>query len=139
MIQCFLQLGLQLQVLPSNARKSICYCLTEHHSRQSAQLNAKVYGKISLRILLTYAITQILGNGWRMRITTPAVDTRPSFFAFRPIRRTSVVANILREKFGPRDEANMGFVYSINPAQLLFIAHSWKGKVYLVSADPFSL
>ena len=55
------------------------------------------------------------------------------------IRCASVGVNILCEKFGPRDEANMGFVYSINPAQLLFIAHSWKGKVYLVSADPFSL
>ena len=42
-----------------------------------------------------------------MRTTTPAVDTRPSFFAFRPIRRASVVANILREKFGPGDEANL--------------------------------
>ena len=46
-------------------------------------------------------------NGWRMRITTPAVDTRPSFFVFRPIRRMSVVANILREKFGPGDEASL--------------------------------
>ena len=27
--------------------------------------------------------------------------------AFRPIRRASVVANILREKFGPGDEAKM--------------------------------
>ena len=27
------------------------------------------------------------------------------FFAFRPIRHASVVANILREKFGPGDEA----------------------------------
>ena len=45
-------------------------------------------------------------NGWRMRTTIPAVDTRPSFFAFRSIRRASVVANILREKFGPGDEAN---------------------------------
>ena len=44
-------------------------------------------------------------NGWRMRTTTPAVDTRPSFFVFRPIRRASVIANILREKFGPGDEA----------------------------------
>ena len=105
MIQCFLLLGLQLQVLPSNARKSIRYCLTERHSRRSALLNTKVYGKIFWRILLTSAITQILGNGWRMRTTTPAVDTRPSFFAFRPFRRTSVVANILREKFGPGDEA----------------------------------
>ena len=43
-------------------------------------------------------------NSWRMRTTTPAVDTRPSFFAFRLIRRASVVANILREKFGPGDE-----------------------------------
>ena len=41
-----------------------------------------------------------------MRTTTPAVDTRPSFFAFRPIRHASVFANILREKFGPGDEAN---------------------------------
>ena len=106
MIQCFLLLGLQLQVLPSNARKSIHYCLTERHSRRSARLNhTKVYGKISQRILLTYAITQILGNGWRMRTTTPAVDTRPSFFAFRLICRASVVANILCEKFGPGDEA----------------------------------
>ena len=106
MIQCFLLLGLQLQVLPSNARKSIRYCLTERHSRRSARLNTKVYGKISLCILLTYTITQILGNGWRMRTTTPAVDTRPSFFAFRPIRCTSVVTNILHEKFGPGNKAN---------------------------------
>ena len=42
-----------------------------------------------------------------MRTTTPAVDTRPSFFAFRPIRHASVVANILSEKFGPGDEANV--------------------------------
>ena len=42
-----------------------------------------------------------------MRTTTPAVDTRPSFFAFRPFRRASVVANILREKFGPGDEAKL--------------------------------
>ena len=104
MIQCFLMLGLQLQVLPSNARKSICYCLTERHSRQSARLNTKVYGKISQRILLKSAITQILGNGWRMCTTTSAVDTRPSFFAFRLICRASV-ANILRKKFGPGDEA----------------------------------
>ena len=55
-----------------------------------------------------YAITQILGNGWHMRTTTPAVDTRSSFFAFRPIRHASVVANILREKFGPGDEASIG-------------------------------
>ena len=41
-----------------------------------------------------------------MRITTPAVDTRPSFFAFRPISRASVVANILRENFGPGDKAS---------------------------------
>ena len=89
MIQCFLLLGLQLQVLPSNARKSIRYCLTERHSRRSARLNTKVYGKISQHILLTSAITQILGNGWRMRTNTPVVDTciRP---AFRPIRRASV-------------------------------------------------
>ena len=42
-------------------------------------------------------------NGWRMRTTTPAVDTpgQALIFAFRPIRRASVVANILREKFGP--------------------------------------
>ena len=105
MIQCFLLLGLQLQVLLSNARKSIRYCLTERHSRRSARLNTKVYGKISQRILLTSAITQILGNGWHMRTTTPAVDTRPSFFVFRSIRRTSVVAIILHEKFGPGDEA----------------------------------
>ena len=76
-------------------------------------MNTKVYGKISQRILLTSAITQILGNGWRMRTTTPAVDTRPSFFPFRPIRRASVVANILREKFGPGDEASTGFDTSI--------------------------
>ena len=44
-------------------------------------------------------------NGWCMHTTTPAVDTRPSFFAFRPIHHASVVANILREKFGPWDEA----------------------------------
>ena len=106
MIQCFLLLGLQLQVLPSNARKSIRYCLTERHSRRSALLNTKVCGKISRRILLTSAITQILGNGWRMCTTTPAVDTRPSFFAFHPFRHASVVANILRQKFGPGDEAS---------------------------------
>ena len=41
-----------------------------------------------------------------MRTTTPAVNTRPSFFAFRLIRHASVVANILHEKFGPGDEAN---------------------------------
>ena len=80
MILYFLLLGLQLQVLPSNARKSIRYCLTECHLRQSTRLNTKVYRKISQRILLTYAITQILGNGWRMCTTTPAADTRPSFF-----------------------------------------------------------
>ena len=43
--------------------------------------------------------------GWRMRTTTPVVDTRPSFFVFRPILRASIVANILRKKFGPGDEA----------------------------------
>ena len=46
-------------------------------------------------------------NSWRMRTTTPAVDTRPSFFAFRTFRCASVVANILREKFGPGDEARL--------------------------------
>ena len=120
MIQCFLLLGLQLQVLPLNARKSISYCLTERHSKIWARLNtrSKVYGKISQRILLTYAITQILGNGWRMRTTTPAVDTRPSFFAFRPIRRASVVANILREKLGSGDEA-MAYLAAAAPTPLL--------------------
>ena len=107
MILYFLLLGLQLQVLPSNARKSIRYCLTECHLRQSTRLNTKVYRKISQRILLTYAITQILGNGWRMCTTTLAVDTRPSFFVFRLIRRVSVVANILHKKFGPGDEASI--------------------------------
>ena len=105
MIQCFLLLGLQLQVLPSNAKKSIRYCLTERHSRWSARLNTKVCRKISQRILLMSAITQILGNGWHMCTTTPAVDTMPSFFVFRPICHASIVANILREKFGPGDEA----------------------------------
>ena len=107
MILYFLLLGLQLQVLPSNARKSIRYCLTECHLRQSARLNTKVYRKISQRILLTYAITQILGNRMAHVHYYLAVDTRPSFFVFHPIRRVSVVANILREKFGPGDEASI--------------------------------
>ena len=54
-----------------------------------------------VRIILRLKIR----NSWRMRTTTPALDTRPSFFAFRPIRHASIVANILREKFGPGDEA----------------------------------
>ena len=39
-------------------------------------------------------------NGWCMRTTTPAVDTRPSFFAFRPICHASVVANICAKNLG---------------------------------------
>ena len=39
-----------------------------------------------------------------MRTTTPAVATKPSFFAFCLICRASIVANILREKFEPGDE-----------------------------------
>ena len=70
-------------------------------------MNSKVYGKISQRILLTSAVTQILGSGWRMRTTITAVDTRPSFFVFRPIRLASVIANILHEKFEPGDEARV--------------------------------
>ena len=31
-----------------------------------------------------------------MHTTTPAIDTRPSFFAFRLIRHASIIANILR-------------------------------------------
>ena len=36
--------------------------------------------------LQTYTITQNLGNGWRMRTTTPAIDTRPIFLARSSVR-----------------------------------------------------
>ena len=47
--------------------------------------------------LQTYTITQNLGNDWRMRITTPAIDTRP-IFLMRSSLRQSVIGK--REKIG---------------------------------------
>ena len=48
--------------------------------------------------LQTYTITQNLGNGWRMRTTTPAIDTRPIFLVRSSVRQSvSFVIIVKRE------------------------------------------
>ena len=54
-----------------------------------------------------YTITQNLGNGWRMRTTTPAIDTRPIFLARSSVR--SFLSLSLSEKNRPGDEATLHF------------------------------
>ena len=59
--------------------------------------------------LQTYMITQNLGNGWRMRTTTPAIDTRPIFLmrlSVRPCPFLSLFSLSLSEKNRPGDEAS---------------------------------
>ena len=52
-----------------------------------------------------YTITQNLGNGWCMRTTTPAIDTRPIFLAHSSVRL--FLSLTLSEKNRPGDEASL--------------------------------
>ena len=55
-----------------------------------------------------------LGNGWHMRTTTPAIDTRPIFLAHSSIIRPFLsLSYALSEKNRPGDKANTVQTWSV--------------------------